>query len=247
MKKRKVEKEEEEVYIISDEDEKYQTPLKKKEKNKQLSKEKEKDVFTDQNFQFNFAPPSNQPKSKSQLKKEKLKFIRAADIEFKKMKNEKVKEIKEEEPKQNLTVKQKNQDTRYYETDLGTSPLFLVELKKSPKFCCKICAKVSHETSDCPGNLFCDICHQYGHIKIDCKNAKLPKCDWCQIKGHYEKDCLMKQFILEKDQIDENVRCFSCNEKGHVNCSYPRKQSKVYYCFLCGEKGHTGMSGKCKH
>ncbi|KAF0974234.1 hypothetical protein FDP41_006844 [Naegleria fowleri] len=113
--------------------------------------------------------------------------------------------------------------------------------KSEYEFVCKTCGG-EHDEEKCTNN-YCPNCLEK-HKLENCPHAKAGAnvCEWCNKKGHTQVKCPMKQYIISKDDIPENVICFVCGEKGHLNCSTSYKSfSNKKYCFNCGQQGHSGL------
>lgn len=89
--------------------------------------------------------------------------------------------------------------------------------KSEYEFVCKTCGG-EHDEEKCTNN-YCPNCLEK-HKLENCPHAKAGAnvCEWCNKKGHTQVKCPMKQYIISKDDIPENVICFVCGEKGHLVC-----------------------------
>ncbi|KAG2379510.1 hypothetical protein C9374_006627 [Naegleria lovaniensis] len=113
--------------------------------------------------------------------------------------------------------------------------------KSEYEFVCKTCGG-EHDEERCSNN-YCPNCLEK-HKLDSCPHTKAGAnvCEWCNKKGHTQTKCPMKQYIISRDDIPENVVCFVCGEKGHLNCSQSYKSfSNKKYCFNCGQQGHSGL------
>jgi len=134
--------------------------------------------------------------------------------------------------------KEKRNPTKKHFDDSEFPNYELMDLQ-SQKTCldkpfCQHCGKFTHFSRTCPFTM--------QNIEVS-NNTNGPsntaKCPLCLKLGHKYKDCLIKRFSEFKSEGSNNLECFVCHKKGHLNCMQPFETLKPY-CFCCGQAGHLG-------
>ena len=79
--------------------------------------------------------------------------------------------------------------------------------------------------------------HQVGTQKPMSQTNLTPRCDYCGLLGHMEKECRKKASTSKGGAEKARLRCFNCKKQGHVSRECPEK------VLMCFEEADITQSG----